>query len=169
MRSPGTAAGRRGAVPAWDDPPAGGRPPAHPPAGRADRLVTSPAPRARVDGAEVDERLRPWDLGRWTGLPLAQLPADELARWRADPSWRGHGGESLADVGNRVRALLDQWRGADGRITAVTHAGVVRAAVLGALRAPDAAAWDLDVRPGSVTELHATGTGWRVVRVGCRD
>ena len=68
----------------------------------------------------------------------------------------------------RVAGLLHDWRERQGRLAAVTHAAVVRAAVLHALDAPPASAWQLDVAPGSLTELHATLTGWRVVRVNDR-
>lgn len=134
--------------------------------GRSGRLVTSPAARCRVAGAAVEPALGPWDLGAWTGRTLAELP--DLAVWRSDPAWAGHGGESLLALQGRVAALLDRWRAHPGRLAAVTHAGVVRAAVTHVLRAPPEAAWDLDVALASVTELHTTPTGWRLVRVGCR-
>lgn len=114
----------------------------------------------------MEAELRPWDLGAWAGLPLADLP--DLAAWRSDPTWSGHGGESLLALQQRVAALLRRWHCRPGRLVAVTHAGVVRAAVTHVLQAPPEAAWDLDVAPGSVTELHTTATGWRVVRVACR-
>lgn len=63
--------------------------------------------------------------------------------------------------------LLDEWHRRDGRVVAVTHAAVVKAMVVHALRAPLEAVWDLDVRPASVTELHATSTGWRLTRLSC--
>ncbi|MFP5218666.1 MAG: histidine phosphatase family protein [Actinomycetes bacterium] len=130
-------------------------------------VVVSPARRAHVDGGTVDERVRPWDLGRWTGRALADLPPEELAAWRSDPAWAGHGGESLEQLHHRVAAVLDAWRDGPPRRAVVTHGGVVRAAVVLTLRAPTDAAWDVDVRPGSRTELSATARGWRVQSVGC--
>ena len=153
-------------MPADDEPPAGPLP-ALPGAGRDGAVLTSPARRSRLDGAETCAGLRPWDLGRWTGRPLRELPPAELTAWREDPSWAGHGGESLQQLADRVGSLLENWRGRSGRLVAVTHAGVVRAAVTTALRSPAASAWDLDVAASSVTELHTSGRGWRVVRVGC--
>lgn len=134
--------------------------------GQAD-VVASPALRARLAGARVEPRLRPWQLGAWTGRPLAEVPAEHVARWRRDPRWAGHGGESLHQVHERVAALLEEWRSGPPRRVAVTHGSVVRCAVLLALRAPVEAAWDLDVRPGSRTELAASPQGWRVQSVGC--
>ena len=134
--------------------------------GRDGRLLRSPARRCAAPGAQVDERLRPWDLGAWTGRPFDEL---DLPAWRADPSYDAHGGESLLALHARVAGLLAelQEEGPGGRATvvAVTHAAVVKAAVVTALRAPAAAAWDLDVHPSSVTELSSAGAGWRVVRV----
>lgn len=117
-------------------------------------------------GAAVEPALGPWDLGTWTGLPLAEVP--DLSGWRDDPDYDAHGGESLHTLHGRVSVLLGRWHARPGRWVAVTHAAVIRAAVLHALHAPATSAWDLDVPPGSVSELHATPTGWRVVRVSSR-
>ncbi len=85
-----------------------------------------------------------------------------------DPSYNAHGGESLLALLARVAALLDEWHPRSGRVAAVTHAAVIKAAVVHALRAPIEAMWQLDVAPASRTELHATRAGWRVACVGCR-
>jgi broad specificity phosphatase PhoE len=133
--------------------------------GRAGTVLTSPARRCSVPGAAVDERLRPWDLGAWVGQDLAAL---DLAAWRGDPGYDAHGGESLLALRDRVAGLLSDWHSRfdqGDRLVAVTHAAVVKAAVVHALQAPVQATWDLDVAPSSTTELHATPTGWRVVGV----
>jgi broad specificity phosphatase PhoE len=109
--------------------------------------------------------LRPWDLGSWTGRPLADL---DLAAWRGDPGYDAHGGESLLALIARVGTLLEQWHGLHVRLVAVTHAAVIKAAVVHALGAPAAATWDLDVHPGSTTELHPTRSGWRVRHVNAQ-
>jgi len=132
-------------------------------------LLRSPARRCEAPGAQVDERLRPWDLGTWTGRPFAEL---DVAAWRTDPSYDGHGGESLLALHERVAALLGDLQhepgGGRSTVVAVTHASVVKAAVATVLGAPVTAAWALDVHPASVTELSTTGTAWRVVRVNAR-
>ena len=134
--------------------------------GRSGRAVTSPAQRCRLAGAPVDPRLRPWDLGDWTGRPLSEL---DLLGWRADPAFAVHGGESLSALSHRVRGLLADWHSRTGRLVAVTHAPLIKVAVVQALQAPVQAVWDLDVAPGSTTELHRTSTGWRVTAVSCRQ
>lgn len=114
----------------------------------------------------MEPLLRPWDLGSWTGRALGEL---DLAAWRDDPAYDDHGGESLLALVGRVGRLLhdlrDDLRAQRGRLVAVTHAAVIKAAVALALDAPATAGWKIDVRPGSVTELHPAADGWRVVQV----
>ena len=148
-----------------DEPAARPLPDLAPLLGRDGRLLRSPARRCAVAGAEVERRLRPWDLGAWTGRPLAEL---DLASWRSDPAYDGHGGESLLALHQRVAALLTDLapgRGGRSTVVAATHGAVVKAAVVTVLRAPAVAAWDLDVHPASATELSWADGSWRVVRV----
>lgn len=134
--------------------------------GRSGRVVTSPARRCRLPGAPVDPRLGPWHLGNWTGRPLGEL---DLLAWRTDPAFAEHGGESLLALSERVRDLLADWQAGTGRLAAVTHGPLIKMAVVQALQAPVQAVWDLDVAPGSTTELHSTPSGWRVTAVSCRQ
>lgn len=162
VRHPGTAATRLARLP-LDEPALGPAPELSGWRRRGGTVVTSPARRCSVAGAPVDALLRPWDLGNWAGLPLAEVP--ELPSWRSDPSYAGHGGESLLALLERVRAFLDQHRTGAGRTVAITHGAVVRAALVNVLRAAPEAFWDLDIAPGGVTELRATQGGWRVRQV----
>ncbi len=165
VRHGGTAATRAGRLPL--DEPAEHAPQLPP---RAE-VRTSPALRCQVDGATVEPGLGPWDLGRWAGRSFGELfveDAEAALTWRSDPSWAGHGGESLAQLSLRVGALLGRWHGNPGRLVAVTHGAVIQCAVAHALRMPLLSVWDLDVSPGSLTELHARAGGWRVSRVNAR-
>ncbi len=72
-------------------------------------------------------------------------------------------------LSDRVRGLLADWQARTGRLAAVTHAPLIKTAVVQALHAPVQAVWDLDVAPGSTTELHSTPSGWRVTAVSCRQ
>ena len=73
-----------------------------------------------------------------------------------------------------VRACARSWpaspggstgrRRLDGRAVAVTHAGVIKAAVICALDAPVGAFWQVDVAPLTITELHAHGGRWTLRR-----
>ena len=162
MRHPGTAATRQARVP-QDEPATAPLPELRGWLGRDGDVIASPARRCSTPGAAVEPLLRPWDLGLWAGLPLADIP--DLAAWRHDAAYDGHGGESLLALLERVGTLLQCWPDRAGRVAAVTHAAVVRAAVVVVLRAPPAAFWDIDVAPGALTELHRSESRWRVVRV----
>lgn len=164
VRHPGTSATGAPVMPG-DEPAVGGVPDLTQWLGRRGRIVTSPARRCAVPGAPVEPRLRPWNLGSWTGQPWQNL---DLAAWRSDPSYDGHGGESLTTLLTRASALLADWHTKTGRLAAVTHGPVIKAAVVHALQAPAEALWQLDVAPSSRTELHATEAGWRVTHVACR-
>jgi broad specificity phosphatase PhoE len=134
--------------------------------GRSGTTVTSPARRCVQPGLPVDPRLGPWDLGAWTGRPFDEL---DLHDWRRDPTFDAHGGESLTALAARAAGLLGEWHDRTGRLAAVTHAALIKAMVVHALGAPPEAAWDIDVRPASVTELHSTSKGWRLTRLSCRQ
>lgn len=161
VRHAGTAATRSAAVPD-DEPATADLPDLTAWQGRAGEVWTSPALRCRVSHARVEPQLRPWDLGRWVGRDLAEL---DLASWRADPAYDAHGGESLLALFERVQGLVARWQQCEGRLVAVTHAAVIKSAVVQALRAPLDAVWDVDVAPASVTELHLRPGAVRVVRV----
>ncbi|WP_165614143.1 histidine phosphatase family protein, partial [Mycolicibacterium holsaticum] len=47
-----------------------------------------------------------------------------------------------------------------GRLVAVTHPAVVRAAVLTALEAPPKSFWRIDIAPVSRTVMHYRGHAW---------
>ena len=162
VRHAGTAATREARLP-LDEPADRDLPDVTGWLGRSGSVLTSPARRCQVPGAVVEPQLGPWDLGCWAGLSLTEIP--ELPAWRTDPAYAGHGGESALALSARVVGLLADWHDHGGRIVAVTHAAVIRAAVLHALGAPVGSAWQLDISPGSLTELHAAPGGWRVARV----
>jgi broad specificity phosphatase PhoE len=52
----------------------------------------------------------------------------------------------------------------DGGAVAITHGGVVKAAVVAALEAPIDAFWRIDATPLAITELHAHGGRWTLTR-----
>jgi len=87
--------------------------------------------------------------------------------WMLDPDAAPHGGESLALFSTRIARWLDDQAAQDGRATAITHGEVVKAAVAHALGAPLLAFWRIDASPLAITELHAHGGRWTVVRLNC--
>jgi probable phosphoglycerate mutase len=80
----------------------------------------------------LESRLRERDVGRWSGLPHAEIEsrfAPELARLKAgDPDLRPGGGESGRELEQRVRAAFAEIGAqpdAEG-IAVITHLGVIR-------------------------------------------
>lgn len=141
---------------------------------RADRCWTSHARRAVQTATRIGltpdaclADLAEGDFGRWTGATFDEVHArdpDGLATWLADPGSTPHGGEPLADVRRRARRVLDAAANADGTTIAISHGGLIKAALLEVFDLPDAALWQLDCAPASVTELHP-GHRWRATMV----
>jgi broad specificity phosphatase PhoE len=130
------------------------------------RVLTSPGRAARETaaalglGADVEIALRDCDYGRWRGLAssdVARREPDGFAAWLGDPAAAPHGGESLAELIRRVGVWLAESLARDGVTLAVTHASVVRAAIVSALGASSSAFWRIDVPPLSLARL----SGWR--------
>lgn len=116
----------------------------------------------------VQPELAECDFGSWAGRSLAEIHESDpeaTAAWMADADACPHGGESLAAFAMRVGLWLDGQAPLDGSAVAITHGGVVKAALVHALGAPLAAFWRIDVSPLSVTELHAHDGRWTVTRV----
>ena len=179
VRHAPTAATRSSAFPADEELDERGREAA---AGLADALprsaeaLTSPARRclrtAEAAGlaAAVDETIRDCDFGSWTGRTLAEVnDADPAAvrAWMLDPDAAPHGGESLSVFSARIARWLDEQAGRDGRLVAITHAEVIKAAVVHALAAPPLAFWRIDAAPLAVTELHGGDGRWTLARLNC--
>lgn len=99
---------------------------------RFDRVLSSPLARARAtcelaglgDRAELRNELMEWDYGDYEGITSAAIRA-------RDPGWLlwrdgCPGGESPADVGARVDALIAELLGADGTIAVFAHGHLLR-------------------------------------------
>ena len=115
--------------------------------------------------AQIDAALADMDYGRWRGRRLAEFGEEEAAdvgRWSVDPAVAPHGGESFEAVLVRVAAWLEGLAALHGKqdrrgvatLVAVTHAPVIRAALLHALNAPAASFSRIEVAPLSVVELR---------------
>jgi Histidine phosphatase superfamily (branch 1) len=109
----------------------------------------------------VDPALADMDFGEWRGQDLN----DDLS-WIVDPTAAPHGGESVADVLERVADWLERLRGTGERVAAVTHPAVVRAALVHVLGAPPQAFWRIDVAPLTTTRLSNTGAYWSLRETG---
>jgi broad specificity phosphatase PhoE len=128
---------------------------------RVDRVVASPLRRAQETAAafgcavETDERWIELDYGEWDGRPLLDVPVETWAAWRADVSFRPPGGETLLELGDRVRVACNDLAAAatDTSIVVVSHVSPIKAAVAWALGQGDELSWRLFVAPGSISRI----------------
>ncbi|MFY1691775.1 histidine phosphatase family protein [Plantactinospora sp. WMMB782] len=136
---------------------------------RIDACLSTPAEAGRQTAYALGLRptaepgLADCDYGRWTGLPLAEVVArepDAVRDWLGTPHAAPHGGESVESLLDRVGRWLTGQRDRGGRIVAVTHPVVVRAALVRALRLPVAVFWRLEVAPLAVVRLTGRGPEW---------
>jgi broad specificity phosphatase PhoE len=134
----------------------------------ARRLICAPELRARQTAAwfgvdaQIDEALRDCDWGRWHGTSIKDLQRSEAAglhAWLEDSHATPHGGESVAQLCERVSIWLISLQATPGQVVAVTHPFVIRAALNHAMSG--AAFHDIDVEPLSMVELRYTGR-WRL-------
>jgi alpha-ribazole phosphatase len=119
----------------------------------------------------VEPGLIEQSLGEWQGLPHAELPArlslPQHAFWPLAGHERPPGGETLAEVIERVGATLErlaaEHSGHD--VVVVSHGGAIRAAVAHCLRIGPDNALHLSIQNLSLTRLEHHPVGWRVVCV----
>ena len=119
--------------------------------------------------ADVEKALRDCDYGRWRGLRVADVAAqepDQFAAWLVDPLATPHGGELLAALIERASVWLDRSLTRGGATLAVTHAAVVRAAIVSALGVGSSAFWRIDVAPLWVARLTGHAGRWNLAALG---
>lgn len=142
--------------------------------------IISPSGRTRATAAAIlagratpiieDARWAETDHGRWEGLTYAEVrarfPAEAAARFADGLHGRAEGGESLADVEQRVtaawQALLSEHSG--GRVLLVAHATPIQLVLckLNNLSPSEHWRWRIDL--GSITALDLYGAA-TIVRV----
>jgi probable phosphoglycerate mutase len=138
-------------------------------------VVSSPLLRTRETAAafglpvQVDDRFVELDYGELDGRPLADVPPEMWAAWRTDPSFRPPGGETLAQVADRVVVACREWaRAVDGgavhggaadggAVVVVTHVSPLKAAVAWALGVGDETGWRTRVDPASISRVAVDG------------
>ena len=135
-------------------------------------VLTAPARAARETAqalgfdAEAEPALRDCDYGRWRGLAskdLAEREPEAFAAWLSDTTAAPHGGESIAALIERTGAWLTQSLAREGATLAITHAAVVRAAIVNVLVAGPSAFWRIDVAPLSLARLSGHAGRWNLV------
>jgi broad specificity phosphatase PhoE len=140
--------------------------------GVVDAAVCAPETRTRQTAellglrAETEPMLADLNCGSWRGSVLNGVGPVDLTLWLTDPTQAPHGGESVAELVTRVGDWMDSLADRRGRLVAVTHPGVVRAAIIVALNAPPKSFWRIDVGPVSRTVLHLRGGAWTLRSTG---
>ncbi len=167
-----TDATRRGTFPAGDGLNARGRSAANGAAHAlpsATTVLTSPAAAAVETAlafglaAQEEAALGDLDVGTWAGqsvMDIGMTDPEGATAWIADPAFDGHGGESFLALVARVARWLDDLRNGDGIVIAITHAALIRAAVVAVLDAPASGFWRIDVAPLAALTLSGDGRRW---------
>ena len=142
---------------------------------RVDAAWTSPALRARQTAAAlgldatVDGALRDIDFGAWSGRSLADIETaapGAVAVWTTDCSAAPHGGESIIDLLHRMAPWFDRVARTEGRVVAVTHPAVIRAAIILALDAKPVSFWRIDIPPLCRVRLRGNAGRWTLLSIG---
>jgi len=142
-------------------------------------VVASPLARAKAMGTaiaaatgaalEFDAGLKEVSRGNWQGLPTSEF----RARWQADRTefvrdpwrWKGHGGESDAELFARAWPVLSSAveRARGGRVVLASHYNLIRALVSGGLGLNAKESFAFKNRPAHATLLVDARDGWRLV------
>lgn len=134
-----------------------------------DAIVTSPLLRARqtaeavaaVAGVpvEIDDRFMEIDYGEWEMRPIAELGREVWAQWRSDLHFRPPGGETLVELGDRVRAGLESLvdRASDQHVLVVCHVSPIKAAIAWTFGSDDELIWRLRVGEASISRIDVAG------------
>jgi len=114
--------------------------------------------------------LRDCDYGAWTGHNFDDVlarEADAVSNWLRDPAATPPGGESMLSLMQRVAGWLDGENSRSGLSIVVTHATIIRAAIVHAIKAGPESFWRIDVAPLSVTRLSGKDGRWNLTCAGC--
>ncbi|MFI2752410.1 bifunctional RNase H/acid phosphatase [Cellulomonas sp. P22] len=143
-------------------------------------LIASPMVRTQETAAilgarlglpvEVVEIVKEADFGAWQGLTAAEIEErwpGQLEPWHSRADVRPPDGESIVDVGIRVRQVFDDLLagGVDRTVVVVSHAVTIRAAVGTAMGAQPSSWSQLRVAPASVSIVRLFEDGRSEVAV----
>jgi broad specificity phosphatase PhoE len=143
---------------------------------RAERCWTSPELRTQqtAEALQLDAvpvpALRDCDYGAWKGQTFDAVLTCEpkaMEAWLRDPAATPHGGESLLSLTERVSRWLEAEKAGNGPAILVTHATIIRAAIIHAIKAPPDSFWRIDIAPLSITRLSGRDGRWNLSCTGC--
>lgn len=124
-------------------------------------VIASPLLRAVQTASQIspditiDERFIELDYGQWDGLALADVPQNQWAQWRQDPTFRPPDGESLVELDARVRPALEELaqRARHEDIVVVSHVSPIKSAVTWALGVGPDATWRCHLDRASICRI----------------
>jgi broad specificity phosphatase PhoE len=90
-----------------------------------------------------------------------------VAAWLRAPEAAPHGGESVLGLMQRVAGWMLREQACRQRSIVVTHATIIRAAIVQAIGAPPQSFWRIDIAPLSITRLSGDDTRWTLSSSGC--
>jgi ribonuclease H / adenosylcobalamin/alpha-ribazole phosphatase len=135
------------------------------------RTVQTAEQVAAVTGLPVvtEDGFRETDFGAWEGLTFAEVRErwpSEMTAWLAGPEVAPPGGESFAEVSERVTAALHRvLAGRTGqRILVVSHVTPIKTLVAAALLAPPAALYRMHLDVAALCEIDWYADGPAVLR-----
>jgi alpha-ribazole phosphatase len=97
---------------------------------------------------KIDDRLQEMNFGDWEMKPWTAIPKNQMDNWVADPfGYAAPGGESFNDTILRTSSFFEEikQRCIDENILLVTHAGIIRAYMVGLLGWTTKQALDYDI------------------------
>lgn len=139
--------------------------------GSVDRVIASPLRRAQQTASalglpvETDERFIELNYGDWEGKPVRDVPAETWHEWRNDLDFRPPGGETLNELGVRVRGGLEELahEAEHKDIVIVSHVSPIKASVAWALGTGDETTWRLYLGQASICRIATSATGSRLI------
>jgi broad specificity phosphatase PhoE len=143
-------------------------------AGAPLRVIASPLRRTRQTAevfglpVEIDERWIELDYGDFDEQPIGSLPTGTWERWRTDLDFRPPNGETIRELGVRVRSACEDVANdaRDGDVVVVTHVSPLKAALAWALGVGDEIAWRVHVTPASVARIGIRANGPALLTFG---
>ena len=139
--------------------------------GAVDRVIASPLARAQQTAAafgapvETDDRFIELDYGEWEARPVKDVPTDTWAEWRTNLDFRPPGGETLNELGARVRAGLNELatEAVHKNIVVVSHVSPIKASIAWALGTTDETTWRLYLGQASICRIATTLDSARLI------